>query len=267
MLIMILVANHLSTKNIVFSHANGFPGHTYKKFLNEFDDFNISYINIYGMGNFPVDLNWKSLTQELISHIEENFSEKVIALGHSFGGVISYFAASLRPDLISRVIAIDPPLFGPHKRYPMGALRLIGKEGLVFKLPAQAKKRKNFFESREEAAKLLRRKKLFKNFDEDCFNSYIEEGFVKQGRGYSLSIPPELESELFRLVPCIIPNHWLSPKDAFIFSSKTSGVHDKKDKKWLSSLQGTELIEYSSAGHMWPLEKPKDCANIVKSVI
>lgn len=257
----------MTKENIVFSHGNGFPARVYSALHNELSDYDFSFIEAYGLGEYPITTGWTESINELIDFIETKHSEPVTALGHSFGGVISLLASTQRPELFKKVIAIDPPYFGIFKRYVIGGLRLINKEDKVFKQPRMALKRKHQFISRDHARDYFAGKPFFKNFHSKCFDDYIEYGFTTRNGQVELLIPPKLESDIFKLMPCFRRNEFIKPVESYFLYGNKKGVHDKKDILWLKAvLRNTRFVEYDGS-HMLPLENPKACAELIRNCL
>lgn len=95
-----------------FTHANGIPSATYRKFLDCFQqDYEVKAIPFIGMNpQYPITRDWPYLVDEVIADIEQQFpQQQVIGLGHSFGGLVTLMAAYRRPELFSKLIIMDPP--------------------------------------------------------------------------------------------------------------------------------------------------------------
>ena len=254
--------------HVVFSHANGLPAKSYQKFLNNLDRFPLEYINAYGMGTFPIDTNWRSSVDELIDFVERKFSRPVIALGHSFGGVIGLFAASLRPELFEQVISIDPPLFGKKKRWAIGLTRLMGIEKLIFPFSEMARTRRSSFHSKIEALEYFQKKSFFKKFDPRCLKDYVEHGLTKTVKGFELTIPTQVETDIFKKMPCFFIPRLSEIKPCTILYATAQGMSfDKNDLEWLQkSIKHVRLIPYQG-GHMAPFENPELMATLVNDLI
>ncbi|MCY4643161.1 MAG: alpha/beta hydrolase [Bacteriovoracales bacterium] len=256
-------------KNIVFSHANGFPAKSYKTFFEYFDGFHIKYIEAYGKSTYPIDRNWHSSARELIDFVEKNFSSPVTALGHSFGGAVSLFACAQRPDLFDKVVVIEPPLFGPGKRWPIGLLRLINLHHLLFPLPRWAKRRRNSFPSTEEAVAYFQKRPLFKNFDPRCLQDYAQAGLVKEKEGDELGlfIPRELESGIFDTMPCFFLPKMSKMKPTTILYAKSLLSYKRDDLRWFKKAISPLWLFPYDGGHMAPLEHPERIAKLVMEIM
>ncbi len=255
-------------KPMVFSHGNGFPSSSYQQLFKYLDAFAINYIDTYGTGAYPINLNWENSILEITDFIERNYEEPVLAVGHSFGGVISILAASRRPELFKQVIAIDPPLFGIIKRYVIGALRVFGEEGRVFKEPMLARRRRDKFKSKEEALEYFKEKAFFKRFDPKALEDYVNYGLVEDGEGgFKLKIPKLIEEQIFKYMPCFLSSERFDAEKVTFLYGDRKGAHDSKDIFWLKwMLKGAKFKEYSGS-HMIPFENPKGCGDLIKSAI
>ena len=115
------VPSNTPIKVINFAHANGFPSASYKKLFTHLPKgFKVIALDKYAHNTkYPVNDNWQNQIQEMIHFVEQNRigKEKVVALGHSFGAVVSYMSVCKRPDLFSSLIMLDPPLITGFSRY------------------------------------------------------------------------------------------------------------------------------------------------------
>ena len=254
--------------NVVFSHANGFPAKSYRQFLNFLEGTYLKYINIYGMGKFPIDVNWRSSVHELIDFVEREFSGPVTALGHSFGGAISILAAALRPELFDQVIAIDPPLFAKKKRWAIGIMRLISMEEWVFPLSQMAKIRRSYFHSRAEALEYFQGKSFFKKFHPECLKDYIKYGLTEVGEGFELTIPAQMESDIFRLIPCFfIPNLSQIKSCTILYATIRTQAFNQNDLEWLQKNIKHIRMMPCAVSHMAPFENPQLMAKLVNDIV
>lgn len=256
----------MSKTPLVFFHGNGFPAKSYQQLFNELDEYEISYIETIGLGRYPVNINWTNPVQEIIDYLKENFDRPVKVVGHSFGGVLTVFAASQRPDLFEKAVVIDPPLFGIHKRYIIGSLRAFNQEHRIFKLPTLARLRKDRFESKEAAKNYFKKKPFFKNFDDKALDDYVEHGLKEtDAGGVELVIPKRVEEQIFKYMPCFLPSERLSLENLTFYTARKKPLHDNLDLFWLKRMLAGAKIEHFSGTHMIPFEEPRKCAEMIKS--
>ncbi len=252
-------------QTIQFSHANGFPGSCYNYLFSQLQGHTITYVEKMGHGDYPLNDDLYNYAWELISDIENRHSAPVIGMGHSAGAVVTLLAAATRPDLFRHVILLDPVLFSKRKRY---AIRLFKKLGLLDKIsPAgRAAKRRADFSSREQAADYFSQKALFKHFHPACFQDYIRYGLTDTSDGVTLSIPPEIEADVFRNVMLNAPKKLKRVKGTVIYGGH-SDLFARSDKKWWQrNFPHMQMICFDG-GHLFPLEHPDETATLLQEIL
>ena len=247
--------------DIVFSHSNGFTAQTYRHFIEQLSPYQVSAFDNIGMSEWK---KWEDFAHQLIQHIEANHDKPVIGLGHSLGAAVTFFAADKRPDLFSKIILIEPPIFSFRKRFLIWLFTQIGIADR-FSPAGAAARRRDFFESREVAYKSLRNKGIFKRFDETCFQDYIDYGWKETENGITLSYPKALETQIFRTPPFFFKNPTLAMPVHFIYS-KFYKTLDKKDIAWWKKTFTSINYHEFDGGHMFPLEKPEETATFLKAL-
>ena len=253
-------------KAIQFSHANGFPAKTYKCLLENLENYEINYVNKFGHAEFKVDAGWQGMTNELINDIQKNNTEAVYGIGHSLGGYLTLFAAQKKPELFKKIILLDPPVFNPLKRY---FLKFSYIANFFEKIPTPAKstrKRKRIFDDTETAYKYFEGKKLFENFNTECLSNYANYGLKKTDEKMTLDFSADIEYEIFSTMPAYLGNLNFKVPAYFIYSNKFT-VLSKIDLFYLKMvMKNTKFISFDG-GHLFPLEKPKETAELISSII
>lgn len=252
---------------IHFSHANGFPAACYQPFFSHLSPHPISYVPILGMGNYPVKRSWRPLVDEIIADIEAKHQEPVIGIGHSLGAVATFWAAIKRPDLFHQIIMMDPPLFGWKLRTMMAISRTLGIQDRFVPIIRNAKKRRDHFESREEALTYFQPKYLFKEFPAKSLQAYIDHGLKPAASGgLELVIPKSLEAAVFASSPIWIGSAELKMSSHYLYASK--GVLRSPDvvAEHKRRFSHTTFIEVSGK-HMFPLEQPERTAKLILELI
>lgn len=246
--------------DLVFSHANGIPAKTYSEFLKHFEnDFNVHYINQFGHQDYPIELGWGKSVKELKDFIEKNCSPPIIAIGHSFGGVLTLMLASEHPELFKKIFIMDPPLFSPKKRLPVFFLQILGLWEKQFPLAKNARKRKDTFQNKEEAKRLFQRKKFFKAFHPKTFEDYIEHALTESNGKVKLSFHRDVEADIFAKMPSLkVFSKCHTP--GTLYFSKNDSVLNKADLRWLQKTFPLLKQQSFNAGHLMALEKPHEIA-------
>lgn len=257
--------DNLIMKKIHFAAANGFPSRTYEYLFAKMDFAEIDFINIIGHKPSHNKANNGFLKDELIEHLDVNFNEPVVGIGHSAGGATLMLAASERPDLFERIILIDPPLFSHNKRLGVGIARFLGlwqRYGPVQK----ATNRRAKFSNKEEAFNYWKEKPLFKNFHKECFASYVEHGLVECEGGVELSFKAAVEADIFRNLVVNFPKKMSHIKATLIFAEKGDLLWESDIAWWKKTHPNFELIGFEGR-HLFPLEQPDETVNFLKKLI
>ena len=246
-----------------FSHANGFSASTYTYFLSLLEQtFAVRHVNSYGHGKYPPINGWHNSAKELIEHVKKEGGSPVVGLGHSMGGVFTLWAALQRPDLFSQIVLFDPPLFGNLKRNFLRMAQWLGIEG---KLPPAsfAAKRRTHFPNRETARTYFAPKPLFKNFHPHCFDDYINFGLKENEQGLELAFSAKAEYDYFRFVPKKVDKTPLKVPATLVYSNAKQVLNDA-DLKWLKKRFPDMNFMSFDGGHLFPLEKPHETAELLK---
>ena len=258
---------------IHFAHANGVPSKVYQKLFDLLkDEYDVIYLPLIGPDKrYPISNHWTYLVDQVIdSIVRQAKGRPVIGLGHSLGSVLTLMASYQRPELFSQVIMLDPPLI-IGKASLFFHLAKIFKPKLVDKItPAGLSvRRRDHWESREQAAELLGSRGFYQHFDADCFQAYIDHALTNdpQRGGVTLTIPKDDEVAMFRTTPSMwwlpmpkppVPVHLVVGSDSVFLKEKLPQVAKKKLGIPFSVVEG---------GHMFPLEHPVETAEKIKNLV
>ena len=96
-----------------FSHANGFPVSMYLPWMTELAlDFRVMGLSLRGQDGLGEGISsWHRVALDLAGFLETREVGPVVGVGHSIGAVTTMLCAARRPDLFSRIVLLDPPLF------------------------------------------------------------------------------------------------------------------------------------------------------------
>ncbi len=259
---------------IHFAHANGVPSRVYEKMFSALrDEYDVIYVPLLGPDKrYPVDNNWQSLTQQVIdSIVRQAQGRPVIALGHSLGAVLSFQAALQRPELFSQVIMLDPPLIMGKDAFVLHMAKLLGMTKMLDKMsPAGlSKRRRDHWESREQAAESLRPKGFYANFDADCFRAYIDHALMDDPvrGGVQLTISKWDEVAVFRTNS----SRWWLPQSkpqvpVHMLAAAKGPFVPRHYPEILQKKMGVPFSLWDGA-HMFPLEQPVEVAARIKDII
>ncbi len=253
---------------IHFGHANGFPAGTYRKMLSLLEEQYV-IITVEKLGHdprYPVDDNWQNLARELADHIETSTDERVIGLGHSLGGILTFMAAYHKPRLFREIIMLDPPLaYGP-----LTLLLFLAKKLHIIdrvKLVSQTRKRRTRWSSQQEAEAYFKRIPLFQRFDPDCLSDYIEYGTTRDATRVRLSFDANIEASIFRTTP---HNLTCLRKGLGVPGAVIVGENSYMDGRMLrrfAKRHGLYLERLKDGSHLFPLEYPERTAALILETI
>src|SRR3954469_17006265 len=100
------------------AYANGFLPQTYTRALQPlFDHYNVISAHARPMWDDcpPESLkSWSQLGDDLLQALERLTDRPVVGIGHSFGGVVTLYAALKQPERFSHLVVIDPVMLPPR---------------------------------------------------------------------------------------------------------------------------------------------------------
>lgn len=253
---------------IQFAHANGFPAKTYNKLFSFLEnDFTIGFLERHGHNSeFPVTDGWRFLKDELCAEIEFRYTEKIIGIGHSLGGILHFLNAVERPELYRQLILLDSPLMSRLSEY---GFRLMKATGRWKKTPLirQTDFRRNFWKSKDEAFEHFKRKAKFAAFDEDVLRHYVTHGTVEDESGVKLFFDPAIESKIYQTLAYGFAKYRKHLKVPTVYIGGTNSREAKAAR--LNFMQKNFPIDFYfiEGTHLFPFEKPEETAELIKSVI
>jgi pimeloyl-ACP methyl ester carboxylesterase len=118
-----------------------------------------------------------------------------------------------------------------------------------------------------EAARLyFAGKTLFRSFDPECFDAYLQHGLHKVGDKLRLRFDPATEISIYRGVPHTSPGRTRQLKVPLaVVRGHKSRVVMRHHASLVGRLpQGESLT--MPGGHMFPLERPQDTATLLKNL-
>lgn len=253
---------------IHFAHANGFPAKTYNKiFAALAEDFEIGFIERHGHNpKFPVSDGWKLLKDELKAEIETRYSQPIIGIGHSLGGILHLLVAAENPELYKQIILLDAPIISRSSSYGLHVLKLTK---LIDRYsPSKITRfRRNLWQTKAEVFEHFKAKPKFAAFDEDVLRDYAEHGTVKGEKGLELFFAPKIEARIYRTIPHYLPKlrGKLKVPITYIGGNRSREAELAK----LSFMQKYFSINFHflEGSHLFPFEIPLITAEKIKEIL
>ena len=254
------------SQQIFFAHANGFPSATYGKlFAALAPDYQVQHLAQHAHDpRFPVDENWQSLVDELLHHLAQQ-DQPVWGVGHSLGGVLHLHAALRCPEYYRGLVMLDSPVL---TRADQWLLRTAKRFGFIDRITPAGRTlgRRETFNDRDSARDYFAGKSLFRHFDPDCLDAYVEHGLQVVEQGLQLRFDPATEISIYRSIPHTspAPARQLQVPLAMVRGNRSNVIRRHHTLAVRSMPKG----EYHSVpgGHMFPLERPADTGSLIKGL-
>jgi len=159
--------------------ANGFPPATYAPFvaplLTGYRAFSLPPRALWpGIGEPPSRPGtWATLAEDLLAGWSAMHIDRLVAVGHSYGGVASLLAAVREPERFRALVLLDPTIFPPRVMAEIAEQRRRG-EPARFDLVEGARRRRARFASVDQAFAFWRERPLFRLWPDETLRRYAE---------------------------------------------------------------------------------------------
>ena len=257
---------------IQIAHANAYVPECYNQLANHLTD-RYKVIGQRSRALWPneppeVMKGWKLLADDMIETMSANHLKDVIAIGHSSGAIASWLVARRRPDLIKKLILIDPvilprPIATVFSMLPFAVLKRI------FPMINIALRRTDSWDSLQDISAYLKSKSVFSAFHPDVFDDFLQYGFKKSESGkYRLAYPKEWEARIYGNVPNVWPIIATMPCPSLVIKAAQSNVITSQTwNKIKAKMKNAEFHEEEDSGHLLPFEKPKITAALIQNFL
>lgn len=206
-------------------------------------------------------LSWKQIAEDLICLCKRIGLKKPYVAGHSMGGAVSVIAAGALGMEAEKMLLIEPIIL-PEDFYSVDNARVEDHP-----LASRSIKRRNHWPGRREVRKYLESRPLFKRWDREVLELYISRGIVGDNNGgLTLACHPRHETSLF--MGSIAFNPWPVIPQILCPVLVLEGEHTE-NKGFIDFRKVAEMLPNGShqvvenAGHLIPMEKPRDTALII----
>lgn len=245
--------------DLVFVHANGFNALTYRDLLTPLAEGRRIWapdLRGHGRSRLPlpgVQTDWSIYRDDLIALLEGLSQGPIVLAGHSMGGVSGLLAAAKRPDLVSRLVLLDPVIW-PRPASLLFRLPLAGRAARRAPIVRSTLRRRADFPDRETALRAYRGRGAFKGWPDAALEDYLADGLTEApDGGLTLSCPPWWEAS----------NYGAQAHDPWGALRRFPGPIDlvKADIEPLSAptaplRPGMTVTVASGGSHMFPIQQP-----------
>ena len=255
-------------ETIHFAHANGFPAQTYNKLFSYLENhYEINYLERHAHNpKFPVSDGWERLRDELREEIEKRYTQKIIGVGHSLGGILHFLVAVEKPELYRAIILLDAPIIS---RLSSKGIRVLKMLNLLDRFsPSQTTRfRRNLWQSKEEVFEHFKEKEKFADFDADVLRDYAEHGTITTERGIELFFKPSIEARIYRALPHDLPKTCGRLKVPAAYIGGTRSQEAKMARLSFMKKYFPFEFHFLAGSHLFPLEKPQETAEIIRAAV
>ncbi|NWF67891.1 MAG: alpha/beta hydrolase [Chloroflexi bacterium] len=246
--------------------ANGFPPQTYIPLLQplttQFRAVCLPPRALWPGEHKPGETgSWHDLAGDMLAGMEQYGLDRVVAVGHSFGGVASALAIMRQPKRFRALILLDPTFLPPRIIWAIRISRLIGLDGRSG-LVAGALRRRARFASVDEAYGYFRGKRLFGDWPDASVRLYAE-GMLRravEGEGFELAWPPAWEAHYFRTVYTgvwrVLPKLRGLLPTLVLRGGVTDTFVEESAAKLRRLLPEARHVEIPGHGHLFPQSAP-----------
>lgn len=182
--------------------ANGFPPETYIPLLEpltaQYFAFSLPPRPLWTPPPAPSTApSWAVMATDILAGLDAHNLTDVVGVGHSMGGVATMIAATLQPERFRAVIVLDPTVLPEHIMVGIRAMQIVGlRERLP--LVKRALRRRNEFESQQQAFDYWRGKRLFNDWTDEALWHYVHGLTHPNGsESYTLQWTREWEAQYY----------------------------------------------------------------------
>lgn len=160
---------------LLLCHATGFHGRVWRALAEELPHRRCLAVDFRGYGDSTEqdgELTWHGFGQDVLAVVDALDLGPVQAVGHSKGGAAILLAEEARPGTIERAVCFEPIVFPPTEGEP-------GPNHLA----EITKKRREVFDSFEDAIANFSAKPPLGSLRPDVLEDYVRHGFTQQADG------------------------------------------------------------------------------------
>ncbi len=246
---------------IHFMPGTAFACRIYLPFLSRLaEHFDIFFHDFHGHGESDtgdgVFCGWQKCVQWSAEVMDEHQLlqryERVIGVGHSYGGCMTFILAAERPDLFSHLFLTDPFMV-PEKdeaTYRQMIAPLVQKTHL--KNPV--------FENESTVREYLKGRFMFMNWHEEAVQAYINHNMNQLPNGsFELKCSPSIEAGVYdNVVEGLWPSVAKVPHPTRILSGKQSVPYFREGAQIAATRKENIEVHETEGSHSFMQERPQE---------
>jgi pimeloyl-ACP methyl ester carboxylesterase len=259
--------------DIVFFHANGFNAYTYRSILAPLGErLHVAAFDLRGHGRtrLPAEPNrqrsWNVFRDDICALMDRFAPGGAILAGHSMGGTSALLAAGERPDLVKRLVLVDPVLQPKEFYWYASAPWAFWLWRGQFPLAKAARRRREWFESRSQALEAYTGRGAFRSWRAPFLEDYLADGLIEDGEGLRLSCAPLFEASCFAGQQ---HDPWKAMKKArrptHILRAAKGSTCDLEAADYAERMLLAKVQTAPGATHFIPMERPYMVADALRA--
>ena len=256
--------------------ANGFVLEIYQPLLRPFfDDFHVVSLPPRALWQEmppPLDskTDWRDEAHLFLEGIAQHHLPPMVAIGHSFGGIMALIAALEHPERFQAVIVLDPTILVREAVNYLAEMQHRGR-ALENPLAQGALRRRRIFASVDEAFANLRSKSVFAQWSDETLRLYAEYGTRPTETGErTLTWSPEWEAYYFST---LYTDMWsmvarlgdLQMPALFLRGGASDTYTEASANEVAQSAPQATHKEIEGHGHLFPLSAPELTAQQIRA--
>jgi lipase len=248
---------------VLFCHGTGFHSHIWDQVIAHLPQHRCLAFDARGHGRSgkpEPPCAWRDFGADVASLAESLGLSGAIGVGHSLGGHAVTLGAALHPAAFSALVLFDPVIWASDEY--AGRRK---KTGFV-------RKRRNQWASAQEMFERFESRPPFDSWDRQVLRDYCDHALQRNGEGYILACPPEIEASIYDgnaaaesniyaeiatiQIPVLVvrAGRYPDPADVMRTSPTTPGLAS-------SFALGTDILTGNS--HFIPMEAPEAAAKLI----
>ena len=245
-------------------HANGFPPASYRKLVGGLTtSFHVVSMSARPLwpelaNEAPTFTDWTTLADDLAAELSRRGHSGILGMGHSLGGVITLLAAVRHPGLFRTVVAVDPVLFTGTFSFSWSLIKRLGLARRTT-IVRGALRRRELWTSYDQVRAAFAAKPFFANWDRECLEDYIREGFAPRPEGnVALRYAKAWEAQIFATTPHDV---WRSLRQLripvlFLRGGNSQAFTRPALERARRLMPSSTTAEIAGTSHLVPFEQP-----------
>lgn len=230
--------------SLLLLHATGFHAQCWRQVVARLPPHqHVIGVDLRGHGQSSKELHsdWSEFSDDIIELIEHLDLQRIVGVGHSLGGYVTFSAVSMRPERFSGAILLDPVILSPSMyEHPLLYRRDPSEHYTV--------RRRNQWRDWREMFEAFRSRHPFSLWDEQVLRDYCEFGLRPRTgageAGYELACPPLVEANIY------VNSGTRSPLDRLDRVTVPTWIVRGFERDWKEAIR-TKKIDFSTSP-TWP---------------